>query len=265
MPTNSSKDQFNANAHKYAVSDVHRAGPSLPVLLNFAEPVKNDQLLDVATGTGHTALTIAPFVARAVGIDLAPKMLEQARRLAIEQGASNCDFVEGSAEKIPFVDGQFTLVTARHAPHHFRNVDRFLAEVRRVLAPRGRFVMVDQISPATEAVEWVDHWERTRDPSHFRQRTVEQWMAKAARADLQWIKHQFVPYRLEFDWWVSQAGCDDAAISALLAQAARAPQLIRDALALEFDSTGRVLAFQEPMLVVRLEHLRDHEAPSDSA
>jgi len=115
MPTNCSKDQFNANAHKYAVSDVHRAGLSLPVLLNFTEPVKDDQLLDVATGTGHTALTMAPFVARAIGIDLAPKMLEQARRLAIEQGASNCDFVEGSAEKIPFEDGQFTLVTARHA------------------------------------------------------------------------------------------------------------------------------------------------------
>ena len=257
MPTNSSKDQFNANAHKYAVSDVHRAGPSLPVLLNFAQPDKDDRLLDVATGTGHTALTIAPFVARAVGIDLAPKMLEQARRLAIEQGASNCDFVEGAAEKIPFEDGQFTLVTARHAPHHFRNVDRFLAEVCRVLAPGGRFVIVDQISPVTEVAEWVDHWERTRDPSHFKQRTVEQWMAEAAKAGLQWIKHQFVPYRLEFDWWVSQAGCDDSAVSALLAHAARAPQPIRDALALEFDGTGRVLAFQEPMLVVRLEHLSD--------
>ena len=255
MPNNSSKDQFDANAHKYAVSDVHRAGPSLPVLLNLAEPVKSDQLLDVATGTGHTALTMARFVARAVGIDVAPKMLEQARRLAIEQGASNCDFVEGSAEKIPFEDGQFTLVTARHAPHHFRNVDRFLAEVRRVLTPGGRFVMVDQISPATELVEWVDQWEQTRDPSHFKQRTVEEWMEETAKAGLQWMKHQFVPYRLEFDWWVSQAGCDDSAISTLLTLAAQAPESVREALALEFDDTGRVRAFQEPMLVVRLERL----------
>ena len=99
---------------------------------------------------------MAPFVARAVGIDVAPKMLEQARRLAIEQGASNCDFVEGSGEKIPFEDGQFNLVTARHAPHHFRNIDRFLAEVCRVLTPGRRFVMVDQISPVTEVAEWVD-------------------------------------------------------------------------------------------------------------
>jgi len=60
----------------------------------------------------------------------------------------------------------------------------------------------------------------------------------------------------------SQAGCGDSAISALLAHAARAPQPIRDALALEFDGTGRVLAFQEPMLVVRLEHLSDDGASS---
>jgi hypothetical protein len=39
MTTPSSKDQFNANADRYAVSEVHRAGPSLPVLLKLARPV----------------------------------------------------------------------------------------------------------------------------------------------------------------------------------------------------------------------------------
>ena len=125
MTTRSSKEQFDANAGKYAVSDVHRSGPSLPVLLELARPVQSDQSLDVATGTGHTALAVARLVAKSVGIDIAPKMLEQARRLAAEQGVSNCEFVEGSAEKIPMGDGQFTLVTARHAPHHFHHVPLF--------------------------------------------------------------------------------------------------------------------------------------------
>lgn len=56
MTIASSEDQFNANAGKYAVSDVHRAGPSLPVLLELAAPVAGDCALDVATGPGHTAL-----------------------------------------------------------------------------------------------------------------------------------------------------------------------------------------------------------------
>jgi hypothetical protein len=62
MPISCSEDQFNANASKYAVSDVHRAGPSLPVLLELAAPVASDYALDVATGTGHTALAVAGYV-----------------------------------------------------------------------------------------------------------------------------------------------------------------------------------------------------------
>jgi ubiquinone/menaquinone biosynthesis C-methylase UbiE len=255
MTLRSSKDQFNANADKYAVSDVHRAGPSLPVLLELARPAQSDQSLDVATGTGHTALAVARFVAKTIGIDVAPKMLEQARRLAAEQAVYNCTFMEGSAEKIPLADGQFTLITSRHAPHHFHHAALFLSEVRRVLAPQGRFVMADQISASAEIFDWVDYWERTRDPSHFMQRTVEQWREEVTKARLRWVEHRFVPYRLEFDWWVKQAGCGDSVIAALIDHAAQAPQAVRDSLDLEFDASGRVLAFQEPMLVVRLEQV----------
>src|ERR1700737_59016 len=156
MPISSSKDQFNANAAKYAVSDIHRAGPSLPVLLELAAPVSSDHALDVATGTGHTVRTLAGFVKRAVGVDIASKMLEQARKLASERGISNAEFVEGSAEAIPFASAQFSLVTARHAPHHFHHPDLFLSEVRRVMAKGGRFVMADQITPSTEMLDWVN-------------------------------------------------------------------------------------------------------------
>ena len=255
MTPRSSKDQFDANAEKYAVSDVHRAGPSLPVLLALAQPVPSDQSLDVATGTGHTALAVARFVAKTIGIDIAPKMLEQARRLAAEQGVGNCAFIEGSAEKMPLADGQFSLVTARHAPHHFHNVPQFLSEVRRVMAPRGRFVLADQISASAAVFEWVDYWERTRDPSHFVQRTVEQWREEVLQARLRWVEHRLVPYRLEFDWWVEAAGCSDSVISALVEHAAQAAPPVRESLGLEFDTNGRVMAFQEPMLVVRLEHI----------
>jgi ubiquinone/menaquinone biosynthesis C-methylase UbiE len=254
MTTRSSKDQFDANADKYASSDVHRAGPSLPVLLEFARPIPSDESLDVATGTGHTALAVARLVARTVGIDIAPRMLEQARRLAAEMAIPNCQFMEGSAEKIPLEDGRFTLVTARHAPHHFHHARLFLSEVRRVLKPSGRLVMADQISPSAGVFDWLDYWERTRDPSHFIQRTVDQWREEATKARLRWVDDRIVPYRLEFDWWVATAGCADSVITALIEHAAEAPALVRELLKLEFDPSGRVIAFQEPMLVVRLEH-----------
>jgi len=253
MPISSSKDQFDANAGKYAVSDVHRAGPSLPVLLALAAPASDDYALDVATGTGHTALAVARYVKHMTGLDLAPKMLEQAKRLSKEQGISNCEFVEGSAEAVPFASNQFSLVTARHAPHHFHRADLFLSEVRRVMTNSGRLVMADQVTPSMEMLDWVNEWERMRDPSHFYQRTVEQWKSETAKAGFRWVMHQIVPYRLGFDWWVTQAGCDDATIGALAEFAARANAFVQESFGLAFDESGRVESFLEPIVVVRLE------------
>jgi ubiquinone/menaquinone biosynthesis C-methylase UbiE len=251
--TTSSKQQFDGNAEKYATSEVHRAGPSLPVLLRLAAPHGADEALDVATGTGHTAIAVARYAKKVIGIDIAPKMLEQARRLAAEQKISNCVFLEGTAERIPLEDGQFSLVTSRHAPHHFQHVDLFLNEIRRVLAPAGRFVMSDQISPSPELSDWIDQWERTRDPSHFKQRTVEEWGLLIAAARLRWMEHRIVPYRLQFDWWVRQAGCSAPAIASLVQRASIASPQVRESLGLEFDSTGRITSFLEPMLVMRAE------------
>src|SRR5215831_8533277 len=107
-----------------------------------------------------------------------------------EQGISNCEFLEGSAEALPFASEQFSLVTSRLAPHHFHRANVFLAEVRRVLTGNGRFVMADQITPSGETLDWVNAWERTRDPSHFDQRTVEQWKLETAKAGFRWIEYQ---------------------------------------------------------------------------
>ena len=168
----SSKSQFDANAGSYANSSVHRFGDSLPVLLNLANPNKNDLVLDVATGTGNTALAFAPLVARVTGIDMSEKMLEQAKIRAQAEQILNAEFLEGEAENTPFPDSSFTIVTSRHAPHHFLDVPKFLSEVARVLKPSGRFVMSDQIVIDAIDQDWVNTFQRTRDPSHFLQRRV---------------------------------------------------------------------------------------------
>lgn len=248
-----SKEQFDAHAEDYAVSHVHRAGPSLPVLLELAEPSLNDRVLDVATGSGHTALTLAPFVRKVLGVDIAPKMLEQARALAAERDQANASFLEASAEALPFADSEFSLVTARHAPHHFHHIERFLAEVRRVLRPVGRFVMVDQICPIQEIAGWIDSWERQRDPSHFVQRTVEEWQMEARNAGFRWVASRIVPYRLEFGWWVKTAGCSAATVGELERMAREASPVVQGALKLEFDENGRMIAFEEPILAVKLQ------------
>lgn len=245
----SSDRQFNAHAEKYAASHVHRSGPSLPVLLELAAPVSSDTALDVATGTGNTALALASFVEHVTGLDMATKMLEQARKRALEDGVGNAVFIEGSAEALPFPDERFDLVTSRHAPHHFRDAQAFLSEVARVLRLGGRFVMADQVTLEARNRNWVDEYQRTRDPSHWTQRTIDEWYELARHARLEWITHQVVPYRLEFDWWTQQSGCTPERVARMIQMLEVAPDEIR----LERHPDGTPLAHHEPMLVVRLE------------
>ena len=253
LKISSSKSQFDANAGNYANSSVHRFGPSLPVVLNLADPNKNDIVLDVATGTGNTALAFAALVSKVTGIDMSPKMLEQAKTRANTEKILNAEFLEGDAENLPFPDSSFTIVTSRHAPHHFHDVSKFLSEVTRVLKPRGRFVMSDQIVVHAEDQEWVDTFQRTRDPSHFRQRLVTQWQDLIHGAGLIWVKDQLVPYKLEFDWWVQMGNCTPEQIQTLEKMAFEAEQSRRGRLNLEFDASGRISGFTEPMLVVKLQ------------
>jgi SAM-dependent methyltransferase len=249
METISSRDQFNKQAALYATSPVHRFGPSLPVLVEMAAPDPADLALDVATGTGNTALALAPHVLRVTGIDVAPAMLDQARSRAEAEQVRNAEFLTASAEELPFPDAQFTLVVSRHAPHHFHHLEKVLHEVRRVLKPSGRFVLADQISPSAEVADWVDRWERTRDPSHFRQRTISEWRELASASGFSMAKDQLVPYELPFDWWVKQAGCTEETVQQLQRLAETAGDAVRREMGIRFNSLARVESFTEPMLV----------------
>jgi ubiquinone/menaquinone biosynthesis C-methylase UbiE len=92
-------------------------------------PAPPARVLDVGTGTGAAARVVAARfpAADVTGVDLAPRMIEQARRLT---EAPNVRFEVGDAEKLPFADGAFDLVT-------LANAIPFFDELARVTAPGG--------------------------------------------------------------------------------------------------------------------------------
>jgi ubiquinone/menaquinone biosynthesis C-methylase UbiE len=101
-----------------------------------------DVLLDVACGTGAAVRAAAPAARRAVGFDVSPGMIAQARERAV--GLANVEFRQGDVSgRLPFADAEFTAIVCTSAFHHFPRPTDTIAEMSRVLGPGGRVVIAD--------------------------------------------------------------------------------------------------------------------------
>jgi ubiquinone/menaquinone biosynthesis C-methylase UbiE len=98
-----------------------------------------DRFADLGCGLGAALEHAAATGAEAAGIDPSPAMVERAARRV-----PRAEVRLGSAEAIPFGDGRFTAVLAVSTYHHWADSDAGLAEVRRVLAPGGRLLIVER-------------------------------------------------------------------------------------------------------------------------
>ena len=141
------QQQFGKSAASYVSSPIHKDGKDLLKMVEMATVTGEEHLLDIATGGGHTANAFAPLVKKVTAIDLTAEMLEAAENFIKGNGHQNVEFVQGDAEKLPFSDESFDIVTCRIAPHHFPNVDIFIKEVHRVLKPQGQFLLDDNVVP----------------------------------------------------------------------------------------------------------------------
>ena len=203
--TRAIRRQFGAAAQRYATSAYHRRSPDLSAMLEAAELRGDERVLDLGTGTGHTALAFAPRVAEVVALDLTAPMLEQARALAAAQGLSNLRFELGDAMDLPYAASCFDLVTCRVCAHHFADPRAALREAARVLRPGGRLLLADSVAPEDPAQDtFLNCIELLRDPCHVRDYSVSQWCAFFADAGLvpELLARWGAP--LEFDDWVER-------------------------------------------------------------
>jgi len=177
--------QFSAAAQSYVTSATHARGDDLQRLVELAQLRGDEHVLDIATGGGHTALAFAPHVRTVVASDLTPQMLVAAEVFIRDQGVTNVSFERADAEALPFADASFDIVTARIAPHHFPNPQRFVSEVARVLRPGGRFLLDDNMAPEDAELDaFMNRFEQWRDPSHVRAHTISQWRSWMEQAGL---------------------------------------------------------------------------------
>lgn len=124
------------------------------------------RILDVGCGTGALLRMAAEHfpTAELTGVDPARDMVTTARRTP---GPDRSPLlVNAAAERLPFPDGTFDLVTSTVSFHHWHDQLSGLREIRRVLTPGGSFVLADML-----AVSWIRLLftiGRTRDRFHTR-------------------------------------------------------------------------------------------------
>jgi 2-polyprenyl-3-methyl-5-hydroxy-6-metoxy-1,4-benzoquinol methylase len=218
--SDNARSRFGEHAEEYVASATHAAGDDLELLISLAAVTPGEAALDVATGGGHVALALARAGARVTACDLAPEMLDAAKRHLASQGLS-ATFVEAAADALPFSDESFDLVTCRIAAHHFPDVEAFFAEASRVLKPHGRLAFQDQALPDDPAAaETVEAFEWLRDPSHVHARSVAGWIAIAGDAGLQVEAQALVDKRHDFAEWCAMQACSEEVVAALTELAA---------------------------------------------
>src|SRR5216684_8380396 len=100
------------------------------------------RVLDVACGTGNTALPAARTGASVTGVDIAPNLLEQARKRAAAEGVK-IRFDEGDAEQLPYPDQAFDVVLTMFGAMFAPRPDTVAAELMRVCKPGGLIAMAN--------------------------------------------------------------------------------------------------------------------------
>jgi arsenite methyltransferase len=138
------------------------AGVANPFALGGLEA--GEEVLDVGSGAGTDSLVAAQMIGpggRVTGVDMTPGMLAKARAAAAEMGASNVEFLEGEAERLPFEDESFDVVLSNGVIDLIPDKDAVFFEIQRVLRPGGRIQIADvtiQNPVSAEGRRNIDLW-----------------------------------------------------------------------------------------------------------
>ncbi len=111
---------------------------------------------DLGCGTGDASERLAPVVQRVLAIDREPAMLDAARKRL--EAFDNVEFVSAELDDLPIEAGSLDAAVLMLVLHHQQDPQSIVSEVRRVLRPGGRLVIVDMMShDRRDLVEAMGH------------------------------------------------------------------------------------------------------------
>jgi demethylmenaquinone methyltransferase/2-methoxy-6-polyprenyl-1,4-benzoquinol methylase len=119
-------------------------------VVQIVDSVSPKNILDIATGTGDLAIMFAEKTKaeKIVGLDISEGMLNVGRsKISKKNLDSRIEMVVGDSEKLPFSDSYFDAITVSFGVRNFETLETGLAEILRVLKPKGKFVILETSVP----------------------------------------------------------------------------------------------------------------------
>lgn len=120
------------------------------------EKVQPKTLLDVATGTADVAIMASGMLKpdKITGIDISDGMLEIGRKKIQKLGLQHTiELLNGDCETINFKNDSFDAVTVAFGVRNFENLEKGLSEIKRVLNPGGKLVVLEFSKPRSAVVK----------------------------------------------------------------------------------------------------------------
>ena len=135
----------------------------------------SETVVDLGTGTGVLLPTLSQQAKSVIGIDASAEMRHVARRIADRRKLNNVELRLGTVEHLPVPDAAADAIVANMVLHHVAHPPDALREIRRVLRPRGRFVLADLAEHSDEAYreKLGDLW------LGFARDEIERWLDEA--------------------------------------------------------------------------------------
>ncbi|MYM81317.1 methyltransferase domain-containing protein [Duganella sp. FT50W] len=231
--------QFGNTASAYLTSTVHAQGADLTRLRDIAASLpKRPVVLDLGCGAGHASFAVAPVAESVTAYDLSPEMLNVVADAARERGHHNLVTRQGNVASLPFDDASMCMVITRFSAHHWLDVPAALREVRRVLKPRGVFVIIDITAPETPLHDTtLQAVELLRDASHVRDYRRSEWTHMLSEAGFSSEPGYGWKLRMQFDEWTARMRTPAERVTAIRSLLRNAPEETRRYFAVEADDS----------------------------
>ncbi|PMS14839.1 SAM-dependent methyltransferase [Trinickia dabaoshanensis] len=222
-------EAFGSTAAAYLTSPTHASGADLETLAQAVASTPGADVLDLGCGAGHASFAVAPHARSVVAYDIAEPMLATVAAAARDKGLANIRTQQGPAERLPFADASFDWVVSRFSAHHWRDLPRALAELRRVLKPGGRVLFVD-VAGADDPLfdTHLQAVEVLRDGSHVHNYRAGEWLALFAAAGCSASVRGRWRVPIEFASWVARMRTPAERVEAIRSLWRSAPDEVRE-------------------------------------